>query len=227
MMKTIFSKVMWLVRGIVLLAKGTSVVVGLTVIVALTAGVVSQATAANGQSLILGRLNNVATALTSLSANVAGPALQIINNNAATNATALNLATRADRPPMRVTSATKVANLNADKVDGQSLSCPSFHLFHEGVCIETGVRTAATWGTAQADCLGEGKRLPTIEELQTFRNRSGTNFTSHEWSNERDEDGSSPTKEWFFYVDPTSGFVGWNSQFVKDTNAYRCVRQVG
>jgi hypothetical protein len=90
----------------------------LTVMVALTLATVTPAFAANGGNFILGSLNNTATTLTRLSGNVAGPALQIINNNAAANATALNLATRADRPPMRVNSATKVANLNADTVDG-------------------------------------------------------------------------------------------------------------
>jgi hypothetical protein len=119
MTQTIFSKVMWMVRGIVWLAKGTSILVGLTVMVALSAGIVSQATAANGDNLIIGSLTNVATTLTRLSGNVAGPSLQIINNNAAANATALNLATQADKPPMRVNSATKVANLNSDQLDGK------------------------------------------------------------------------------------------------------------
>jgi hypothetical protein len=165
MLKTALKKVMWLTRGMLWLAKGTSILVGLTVMVALTAGLVSQATAANGGNVILGSLNNTATALTRLSGNVAGPALQIINNNAAANATALNLATRADRPPMRVNSATKVSNLNADMVDGESLTCPTGKLLHEGVCISTTKHTAAGFIT---------------EELLTFRSRAGTDFTGEE-----------------------------------------------
>jgi hypothetical protein len=180
MLKTALKKVMWLTRGMLWLAKGTSILVGLTVMVALTAGLVSQATAANGGNVILGSLNNTATALTRLSGNVAGPALQIINNNAAANATALNLATRADRPPMRVNSATKVSNLNADMVDGESLTCPTGKLLHEGVCISTTKHTAAGFITAENTCLSERSRLPTLEELLTFRSRAGTDFTGEE-----------------------------------------------
>lgn len=119
MIKAIFSKLMWVSRGMVWLAKGTSILVGLTVMIALTAGVVSTATAANGGNFILGNLNNAATAITKLTANIANPALQLVNTSTSTGATALNLQTATSKPPMTVNSSTKVPNLNADKVDGK------------------------------------------------------------------------------------------------------------
>ena len=74
-------------------------------------------------------------------------------------------------------TAGKALNLNADKVDGQSFACPHGTLFHEGVCIETAQRGSATFYTAEDNCLDEGRRLPTVAELQTFRNRSGHDMT--------------------------------------------------
>jgi hypothetical protein len=122
-----------MLKGVFLSIWGSGKATLLTMIVALTLATATPAVGANGSTFILGSLNNTATTLTRLSGNVAGPALQIINNNAAANATALNLATRADRPPMKVNSATKVANLNADIVDGQSFACPTGTRLHEGV----------------------------------------------------------------------------------------------
>jgi len=182
MLKAIFSKVVWLMRGILWLAKGTSILVGLTVMIALTAGVVSQATAANGNSFILGSLNNSATAITRLLGNVAGPALYIVNPSTSSAATAATFQVASGHPPFRVTSPTKVPNLNADLVDGETFSCPSGMLLHEGVCIETTKRTATTLDNADSACINSRRRLPTVAELQTFRSRLGQDLTSEEWT---------------------------------------------
>ena len=48
--------------------------------------------------------------------------LQLTNTNAGSSATALGLTTNNSRPPMIVTSPAKVANLNADKLDGTDSS---------------------------------------------------------------------------------------------------------
>jgi hypothetical protein len=48
--------------------------------------------------------------------------LQVINNDAGTNDTALSLKVQAGEAPMRVNSDAKVANLNADEVDGKEAS---------------------------------------------------------------------------------------------------------
>jgi hypothetical protein len=75
--------------------------------------------AKDGDPWLLGR-SNVATAITKLAgaAGVNGPMLQLINNNAGVNDTALDLRVQAGEAPMRVNRATKVTNLNADKLDG-------------------------------------------------------------------------------------------------------------
>jgi hypothetical protein len=46
--------------------------------------------------------------------------MKLINTSTSTGATALNLTTSTSKPPMVVNSKTKVANLNADLVDGKS-----------------------------------------------------------------------------------------------------------
>jgi hypothetical protein len=75
--------------------------------------------AANGGNVILGH-SNAATLNTSLSAPVAGgKALQVTNNNTSNAAsTALGLNVAAGHAPFTVNSAVKVANLNADSLDG-------------------------------------------------------------------------------------------------------------
>jgi len=90
--------------------------------------------------------------------------------------------------PMRVNSDARVPNLNADYVDGRSFSCPGGTLFHEGACIERTARASATYGGASTDCLNEGGRLPTVAELQTFRNRSGQDFGISELTSEKNLD---------------------------------------
>src|SRR5215203_3512575 len=104
MVRSALSKVMWVGRGTVFL-------VGLAVILAFVFGVASAAFGANGQAWILGQ-GNVATAITKLAgaAGVNGPMLQLINNNADPNDTALDLSVQAGEAPMRVNSDTKVAN---------------------------------------------------------------------------------------------------------------------
>ena len=61
---------------------------------------------------------NTANAVSKLVGSVAGPSLQIDNNSTNANATALDLQVEAGKPPMKVNSQTKVALLNADKLDG-------------------------------------------------------------------------------------------------------------
>jgi hypothetical protein len=72
---------------------------------------------ATGGSFILGTINNASTQ-TMLKAPIPRSTLNITNTSAASGATALGLSVPATRPPMIVTSAVKVANLNADLLDG-------------------------------------------------------------------------------------------------------------
>ncbi len=95
MLRSAASKVMWVGRVTVFL-------VGLAVILALVVGVASTAMGANGDFFKLGRAN-VASAVSTLTKSGAGPALDL----------------RVDRgPALKVNTAAKVPNLNADKIDG-------------------------------------------------------------------------------------------------------------
>lgn len=210
MLKSILKKVAWVGRATVFM-------VGLTVVLAVVLGVATTALAATGGNFLLGKAN---TAVSYLTANVAGPALRIINNSTASTATALNLSVASGRPPLTVNpSAGKATNLNADKVDGESFTCPAGTLLHEGVCIETTKHTAATFSNAESVCLSERRRLPTVAELQTFRNRAGQDFTNIEWGSENFANG---TNDYAHFVDPDSG----QDAFVLASNsfAYRCVQ---
>jgi hypothetical protein len=73
--------------------------------------------AATGGNFILGQANT-AGAKTSLSAGMSDRALAITNLNTGGSATALGLNVDPSRPPLIVNSSTKVAKLNADKLDG-------------------------------------------------------------------------------------------------------------
>lgn len=111
MLRRVASKVMWVGRA-------TVFTVGLAVIVGVVLGVATTALGANGDRFILGR-NNAATAITRLTANVNGPAMQLVNTaNPGNNDTALTLSVQPGESPLKVNSATKVPSLNADKLDG-------------------------------------------------------------------------------------------------------------
>ena len=92
-------------------------VFGLVLVLGLVFGVATMALGANGGNFILGR-SNAASTLTKLTGNVDGAAMQVINTNAGADDTALSLQAQAGEAPMRVNSATRVTNLNADKLDG-------------------------------------------------------------------------------------------------------------
>jgi hypothetical protein len=116
MIKRAASKVMWVGRATVFL-------VGLAVIVGLAVGVASTALGANGTAWLLGR-NNTATITTQLggASGANDPMLDITDNNAGTDDTALSLNVQSGEPPMKVNSDTRVANFNSDKIDGQEAS---------------------------------------------------------------------------------------------------------
>jgi hypothetical protein len=73
--------------------------------------------AATGGNFILGKSNS-AGSTTSLSAPIAGKALQLTNTSTGTGATALGLNVASGHPPFTVNSGTRVANLNSDRLDG-------------------------------------------------------------------------------------------------------------
>jgi hypothetical protein len=80
---------------------------------------------ATTQGFVLGSTNRVdaATAVTNVKADgnqnaIANPLLGLTNLTTGTGATALGLNVASGHPPFTTNSATKVANLNADKLDG-------------------------------------------------------------------------------------------------------------
>jgi hypothetical protein len=77
---------------------------------------ISPALAANGSNFILGNASNAATAVSRLTANVAGPTLQLWNTKTGPGVAALSLVTS------YVSTSAKVTNLNSDKLDGQDSS---------------------------------------------------------------------------------------------------------
>jgi hypothetical protein len=116
MIRSVASKVMWV-------GKATVFLLGLALMLALVFGMASTALGANGGNFILGSLNNTATAITKLTGTVGGgPALRVSNPSTATGSTALDLQVATGKAPMKVNSSTKVANLNADRLDNRDAS---------------------------------------------------------------------------------------------------------
>jgi hypothetical protein len=99
MLKIATSTVLWLGRATVFVA-------GLAVMLALVLGVASAAFGADGDFLKVGK-SNFASAVSVLDKSGAGPALKLLVDSG---------------PPLAVNSSTKVANPNADKVDGLDAS---------------------------------------------------------------------------------------------------------
>src|ERR1044072_1845970 len=73
--------------------------------------------ASTGGGFVLGRLNSAGSQST-LSASVSKKALQITNTKRTAGATALGLKVAPGHAPFTVNSRAKVANLNADTLDG-------------------------------------------------------------------------------------------------------------
>jgi hypothetical protein len=109
------------VKKVTWMARATTTIVGLAIMLALVFGVATTALAGTGigATFNLGQINTV-NAISKLVGSVAGPSLQIDNNSTDAAATALDLQVEAGKAPMKINSETQVANLNADKVDGKS-----------------------------------------------------------------------------------------------------------
>jgi hypothetical protein len=101
----------------------------------------------------------------------------------------------------RVGSAT-----NADKLDGQDASdlklrCPDGTRSHAAACIETHVRPQRDWNEAALFCGTLDRRLPTLAELESFRQEPGIVLAggggNYELTSEtfNTDDGSTPQFE--------------------------------
>ena len=115
MVRSVVKKVMWVGRA-------TVFVVGLSVILAVVLGVATTAAAHSGSAGLfhLNHNNNVTTALTKLTGTLAGSVLKVDNNGAGP---ALSLEADSGRAPLTVNAtAGKATNLNADKLDGKTIT---------------------------------------------------------------------------------------------------------
>jgi hypothetical protein len=85
-----------------------------------SAFVAAGAAVATTQAFTLGTTNtvNAASTVTAGAAGLNAKMLQLTNNSTGSSATALGLTTPSSRPPMIVSSGARVANLNADRLDG-------------------------------------------------------------------------------------------------------------
>ena len=92
--------------------------VGLAVMLAFVVGAASTTFGTSGQNFILGSLQNAATAVTRLTGNLDGVAMQVVNTNTGADDTALDLRVQPGEAPMRVNSDKTVKNLSADTEDG-------------------------------------------------------------------------------------------------------------
>lgn len=119
MVRSVVSKVMWVGRATVFMA-------GLAVIIALVLGVATAAFGANGDPFILGQAGNSASRVTGLVGNVADATKSAlrVRNSGPGSALELRVGDPAAAPeskltpPMTVDSQARVANLNADLIDG-------------------------------------------------------------------------------------------------------------
>jgi hypothetical protein len=114
--------------------------------------------AATGGNFILGKSNS-ASSKTSLSAPISDKALQLTNTNTGAGATALGLNVASGHAPFTVNSGTKVANLNADKLDG---------IDSTGFVPSSGLRRVGPVSVSLAPGGAQGVTLATIGNLTIF-----------------------------------------------------------
>lgn len=115
MAKAILFKALRMVRG-------TSMVVGGAVMLAVVLGVSTTALGATGGNFILGKANSAIT-MSKLTANIARPTLQLVNKSTEAAATALTLNVDPGNAPLKVNASAGTArNLSADKLDGKDSS---------------------------------------------------------------------------------------------------------
>ena len=114
MIRSVAGKVAWVGRT-------AAMVFGLALVLALVLGVATVALAAvPGDPFLLGR-NNPIDSRTTLAGNMAAsPLLRVDNDSNADGSSALDLRVEPNRAPMTVNSPTRVDNLNADLLDGES-----------------------------------------------------------------------------------------------------------
>jgi hypothetical protein len=112
MIRSAAGKVAWLARA-------TTTLLGLAIMLALVFGVATTAMSATGGNFLLGKANG-ADRTSKLTASVAGPALTLVNQSTEAAATALNISVASGKAPIKVNAAAGTATyLSADELDGK------------------------------------------------------------------------------------------------------------
>jgi hypothetical protein len=173
MARSALGKVAWVGRT-------ASMVFGLALVLALLFGVATMALAAvPGDPFRLGQTNGIDT-MSTLVGNVAGTMLRVDNNSTGAGATALELRVEAGKPPMKVNSATKVAQLNADKVDGKHAT--AFYAAGSKVADSSHADTADSAATAQeadhAVTADSATSADSAADAATLEGKSATDFAA-------------------------------------------------
>jgi hypothetical protein len=121
----------------------------------------------------------------------------------------------------------KHANIIAGSINGQDtadtlrLECSTGSRYFEGACIETSVRSPKTWDAARIDCFEEGKRLPSVSELNGFAQEPGVTLgTPGEWSDHSYFVGTTEMAEVVQEEGRSSVHIAANNTVPRD----RCVR---
>jgi hypothetical protein len=169
MMRSILSKVMWVGRA-------TVFTVGLAVTLALMLGVATVALAAvPGDPFKLGRINTINT-ISTLVGSTSTPMLRIDNNG---SGTALDLQVQPGKAPVKVNSGVQVANLNADRLDGNSAE--DFYYYNEKVNDSVRADFAEDSGHADfAEKANDTALLNGMNSPQFFTQRTRTYLASRD-----------------------------------------------
>jgi hypothetical protein len=103
--------------------------------------------------------------------------------------------------------------------------CPAGTRLYAGACFESATRTAATWFTAAEICGDAGRRIPTLAELEGFRQESGVTLGSGEWSSSLQDGDGAPLDTDGFVVITMNDAGGISSANDHDEGfaPYRCV----
>jgi hypothetical protein len=181
MLRATLSKAMWVGRG-------AAAVFGLALVLALVMGVATMALAAvPGDPFRLGQTNGI-DQMSTLVGNAAGTMLRVENNSTAAGATALDLRVETGKAPMKVNSATRVANLNADRVDGKHAT--DFYAAGSKVVDSSHADTADQADSATS--AGDANTLDGKDSTQfadSSHTHSGADITSGTVEADRIEDG--------------------------------------
>jgi hypothetical protein len=137
---------------------------------------------ASQTGFILGSTSNAPDALTAVTAKskdghggLAGPMVQLTNKSTGSTASALGLTVGSGRPPLVVNSSTRVANLNADKLDGLDSSALQRKL---GSCSAgAAIRSVASNGAVTCQSTHTSNILTTGASAQALP--YSTLYTSH------------------------------------------------